>query len=218
MNTEKHLLYVTTSLPSSGGSRQRASASAPSMCRPDRAATVLASLPRQSGRAWRLGPSLLLLLALLALSGCATLVAGGPDHVHVATNPAGATVFVDNAAVGKAPTTVTLDRAKPKVEIRLELAGFAPVTVTRGKSVNGWLLGNVFLGGLIGLLVDIAVNNGEKFDDEPIAVGFGANPPPGPEARIAECTKKREQYIEDARKLPDKRDRLAALRKAPVCR
>lgn len=146
------------------------------------------------------------------------MMAGGPDHVHVATNPAGATVFVDNAPVGQTPTTVTLDRAKPKAEIRLELAGFAPITVTRGKSVNGWLLGNVFLGGLIGLLIDMAANNGEKFDDEPISVGFGGNPPPGPEARIVECTKKREQYIEDARKLPDKRERLAALRKAPVCR
>ncbi len=213
MNTEKHCLatmYATPSLTSSGGLRHRACASTPSSRQPGRAAAVFASPLRLGGN--------LLLLAVLALSGCATMMAGGPDHVHVATNPAGATVFVDNAPVGQTPTTVTLDRAKPKAEIRLELAGFAPITVTRGKSLNGWIWGNLLLGGLIGVLVDVAANNSEKFDDEPISVGFGANPPPGPEARIAECTKKREQHIEEARKLPDKRERIAALRRAPVCR
>jgi PEGA domain len=159
------------------------------------------------------------LVALAALSGCATMMAGGPDRLPVSTNPAGAAVFVDNAQVGQTPLMVSLDRAKPKAEIRLELQGFAPVIITREKSVNGWVFGNLLFGGLIGLIIDSANNNTSKFDDSPISIGFGSNPPPGPESdpRIFDCRKEREREIMEARQLPEKRERLEALRRVRTC-
>jgi PEGA domain len=160
------------------------------------------------------------LIGLSVLSGCATMMAGGPDRLPVSTNPAGATVFVDNAQVGQTPLMVTLYRAKPKAEIRLELPGFPPVIITREKSFNGWVLGNLLFGGLLGLMIDAANDNTSKFDDAPIAVGFGGNPPPGPESdpRIFECRKEREREIMEARQLTDKRERLEALRRVRSCR
>jgi hypothetical protein len=117
------------------------------------------------------------------ISGCATIMAGGPDHVPVSTNPPGATVFVDNMPVGTTPMMVTLNRQNSSGVIRLELAGFAPVTVVRAKGINGWFWVNLCFGGIIGIVVDLVTGDVKSFDDAPIALGmtpgYGpAGPPP----------------------------------------
>lgn len=159
------------------------------------------------------------LVALTALSGCATMMAGGPDRVPVSSNPSKALVYVDNAHVGQTPMMVTLDRAKPKAEIRLEQPGFAPVIITREKVTNGWIFGNILIGGLIGIIIDTVNNNASKFEDTPIAVGFGGHPAPGPESdpRVADCKQLRKQRLQEAMKLTDKRERLEEIRRAPTC-
>lgn len=156
------------------------------------------------------------LTALSALAGCASVMAGGPDRVPVSTNPSGANVFVDNAPVGQTPMMLTLDRSKPKAEVRLELAGFEPITVVREKSINGWIFGNILIGGLIGVVVDAASGNATKFDEDPIAIGFGTNPPPGRDSdpRYLECKKEQPRRVLEARKLTDHYARLKALRAA----
>lgn len=161
----------------------------------------------------------LLIAVLSALSGCATLVAGGPDRVPVSSNPSSASVFLDNAPVGQTPLIVTLDRAKPKAEIRLEKAGFAPITITREKVMNGWIFGNILLGGLIGVIIDGATHNASRFEEDPIAVGFQGYPAPGPDADplVIDCKKLRRQKILEASKLTDKRDRMIAFRAVPTC-
>ena len=115
-------------------------------------------------------------------SGCATIMAGGPDHVPVSTNPPGATVFVDNMPVGTTPTMVTLNREHSNGVIRIEMAGFAPVTVVRAKGINGWFWVNFCFGGIIGIVVDLVTGDIKSFDDTPIALGLtpGYGPPPGP--------------------------------------
>ena len=160
-----------------------------------------------------------LLAALGMMSGCATMMAGGPDRLPVSTNPSGATVFVDNAPVGQTPVMVTLDRAKPKAVIRLEKPGFEPITITREKTMNGWIIGNALFGGVIGMVIDVATNNASKFEDDPIAVGFGANPPPGPESdpRLADCQRRRQRQLLEASKIPEKRQRMVALRAVQTC-
>jgi hypothetical protein len=120
-----------------------------------------------------------------ATSGCATIMAGGPDRVPVSTNPPGATVFVDNVPVGTTPMMVTLDRERSLGVIRIELPGFMPVTMVRTKSWNGWFWVNILCTGLIGLVIDLATGDYKTFDDLPIQVGltpaYGpvAPPPPG---------------------------------------
>jgi hypothetical protein len=118
----------------------------------------------------------------VASSGCATIMAGGPDHVPVATNPPGATVFVDNMPVGTTPMVVTLNREHSNGVIRIELAGFAPVTVVRAKNINGWFWVNFCFGGVIGIIVDLVTGDIKAFDDTPITLGLtpGYGPPAGP--------------------------------------
>lgn len=132
--------------------------------------------------------SVVLGLALLvAVSGCATIMAGGPDQVPVSTNPPGATVFVDNMPVGTTPTMVTLDREHSGGVIRIEMAGFMPITIVRAKSINGWFWANLCFGGILGIVIDLVTGDVKAFDDRPIQLGLtpaygpaGGPPPPPP--------------------------------------
>lgn len=123
---------------------------------------------------------------VFVVTGCATIMARGPDHVPVTTNPPGATVFVDNVPVGQTPMTVTLDRKRNAGLIRIELYGFAPVVVMRAPKINSWFWANLWLGG-IGTMIDLATGNIKSFDETPISVGLMPDPdapPPGRHRRL----------------------------------
>ncbi len=113
------------------------------------------------------------------LSGCATIVAGGPDSIPINTNPPGAYVYVNGEVVGQTPMVLDLDRGRSRADIRIDYPGFQPVQFTRYKSLNGWIVGNFFLG-LWPVLIDIATGNWQHFDEDPIAIGLtpGQAPPP----------------------------------------
>jgi len=118
---------------------------------------------------------------VLAASGCATVMAGGPDHVQVASNPPGATVTLNGMPVGRTPMMVTLDRHLNGL-IGIEAPGYAPVVVGRNKDINGWLWVNICVTGALGMLVDWATGDYNKFDETPIFVNLvpgGGPPPPG---------------------------------------
>jgi len=120
------------------------------------------------------------LLLVTALSGCATIMAGGPDHIPVNTNPPGAAVYVDNMLVGQTPMVVTLNREHSAGVIRLEAPGYAPLTVVRGKNINGWFWVNICTTGLVGIVIDLVTGDVKAFDDTAINVGMtpGYGPPP----------------------------------------
>src|SRR5215470_15150454 len=123
------------------------------------------------------------LLLVTTLTGCATIMAGGPDHVPVNSNPPGAAVYVDNMLVGQTPMVVTLNREHSAGVIRIEAPGYQPVTVVRAKGINGWFWANLCIGGLVGMVVDLVTGDVKAFDDTPIAIGMtpgsGYGPPAG---------------------------------------
>lgn len=106
-------------------------------------------------------------LGLLVYTSCATIVASGPDNVPVSTNPNGARVYVDGNLVGQTPTTISLNRKSEGI-IRLELDGYEPVTIDRDKVLNGWFLGNVILGGLVGVAIDLITSNQGKYSEQAV--------------------------------------------------
>ncbi len=175
--------------------------------------------------------SLLLIAVVSGTSACATMVAGGPDRVSVASNPAGATVFVDSKPVGRTPLTVELDRAHSQGEFRLELTGFRPALIRRNKEVNGWVWGNLLFGGLIGIIVDVTSGNASRFDDTPISVGLtptsspdGAPglPAPGPATATrtianTPCAAERHRVLVEAKQIRDKYERVRMINSAPRC-
>jgi hypothetical protein len=109
--------------------------------------------------------------AVLALAGCATIIAGGPDHVPVNTNPPGAYVYINGQVVGQTPTVVSLDRHDSSAQIQIYLPGFQPVVLVRDKSLNAWTLLNLLVG-ILPVVVDLVTGDIQAYDDEPIALGL----------------------------------------------
>jgi len=98
-----------------------------------------------------------------ALSGCATILHGGPRPIAVSSTPPGATVSIydrDNALVEKnttpfmaqLPTKYSYFKGQ-KYRLVFELPAHAPAEVKLEPSLSGWYFGNIVFGGLIGLLI-----------------------------------------------------------------
>jgi hypothetical protein len=99
------------------------------------------------------------LLAVAAVSGCATVAGGsGPQKVKVESDPPGAAVFVDERPCGVTPTTVALDRNVVH-HIRLEKDGYAATAADLKPGVNPWVFGNLLVGGLVGIVIDVATDS-----------------------------------------------------------
>ena len=159
-------------------------------------------------------------VSVLAVSGCASIVAGGPAHVSVTSNPAGAAVFLNDRQAGQTPMVVELASNLPKAEISLELPGFETVRLTRNKQLNGWVWGNILIGGLLGVAIDYATGAAHRFDDTPINVDFkpGENVVTDkPQLSDADCKEQRRRIFAEAMDIQDAQQRLKVLRTAPVC-
>jgi hypothetical protein len=138
----------------------------------------------------------LIAVALIAqLSGCATLLAGGPDQVPVATDPPGAFVYLNGGYVGQTPTVVTLNRDLP-AQIQIYLPGYHPIVMMRSKTFNMWTIGSLLmLGFLVPIIVDLATGNYMRYDDTGIAVGLVPSQAPPPMWYQAQPPEHREQPL-----------------------
>ena len=110
----------------------------------------------------------LLILAVIAaltfFSGCASIIDPGPDKVSVKSDPEGATVIYNGEKVGETPLEVELDRSKSAV-LAFEKEGYYPLSIMPVKVINGWALA----GGIL-ILIDLALDNENKYSEKPIKV------------------------------------------------
>ena len=98
-----------------------------------------------------------------ALSGCATIVHGGPRTISVSSTPPGATVSIydRNNALVQTNTTPFMAQLPTKYgyfqgqkyRLMFELPAHAPAEVKLEPSLSGWYFGNIVFGGLIGMLI-----------------------------------------------------------------
>jgi hypothetical protein len=105
------------------------------------------------------------LIALGILSGCASIIDGGKtENVQITTTPSGANITViDNRSgqtvfTGVSPTSVALNRSAGYFKgvsytIRISKEGFRDQSLQIQSSINGWYVGNIVFGGLIGWLI-----------------------------------------------------------------
>jgi hypothetical protein len=110
---------------------------------------------------------LILSAALIVFTGCATIIQPGPDRIPVNSNPPGAQVFLDDQAVGVTPMVLAVPRDSDG-RIRVEKEGYTPYSINRDKVVAGWVFGNILLGGVIGLSVDLITHNQGKHPEDPV--------------------------------------------------
>ncbi|NOZ26417.1 MAG: PEGA domain-containing protein [Nitrospirae bacterium] len=107
--------------------------------------------------------SIVSLVTLLFVSGCASIVSKSSYPVAINSFPDGATITItarngQQIYKGKTPTTVTLKSGDgfftgASYTVTFEKPGYEPQTAVIEKQLDGWYIGNILFGGLIGFLI-----------------------------------------------------------------
>jgi hypothetical protein len=108
----------------------------------------------------------------LVTSGCASIISGRTATVKIDSRPSDAAVVIHDkqgheVLTTHTPATVELRRKEgwfwpAKYTATIEKPGYQPTTVPIVSTLNPWVLGNVVIGGPIGLAVDTATGAGWK--------------------------------------------------------
>jgi hypothetical protein len=96
----------------------------------------------------------------IALSGCASIIKGTTQSILITTPPTTGAYCVLTSKEGSwtvtTPGPVKVDKTKDDILIRCTKAGFQDATASIPSDFEGWTLGNLILGGVIGVGVDAA--------------------------------------------------------------
>lgn len=86
-------------------------------------------------------------------SGCATLIHGSRQGMFITCEPRVANVFLDGVKIGQTPFFAKMSRAHNH-KVRISLEGYQPYEVNLTRKLDGWVFGNILIGGVIGIGVD----------------------------------------------------------------
>lgn len=87
-------------------------------------------------------------------SGCATFVKGTHQSIGITSDPAGAYIKADGIDKGKTPMVIKMKRNKAHT-VQFDMPGYKTFEAGISTHSSGWIWGNIFIGGLIGLVVDL---------------------------------------------------------------
>ena len=104
-----------------------------------------------------------IILAIIFLPSCATIISGQRQQVSFSTDPSGAEIRVDGMPVGITPLSTKIKRTSHAVNFQKE--EYKDVDYYFHAKFNGWYLGNLLLGGLPGMIVDLIVGSYQNIDD-----------------------------------------------------
>lgn len=107
--------------------------------------------------------NLVFVLAIMLLSGCASIVSKSSWPFSVQTEPSGVNVSITNKKGveifnGRTPTALKLKSgagffAKESYIVALTMDGYETKKINIECKLNGWYFGNIVLGGVIGMLI-----------------------------------------------------------------
>ncbi len=116
-----------------------------------------------------------------AVLGCAAIFNDTKETVQIATTPPGAQIAVNGAPVGQAPLAVQLDVERDHI-IQASMPGCMPAQVAVDSSLGaGWLIADLFLSGLVGIVVDAATKSWNELSTNSVLINLqcgGAQPQP----------------------------------------
>ncbi len=105
----------------------------------------------------------------LTFVGCASIIHGGKQKIHVNSVPLNAVVRVNEIKV-TTPSTINLSRKESDYVLKFEKFGYRPVEVKLTRTTDGWVWGNIILGGIIGTVVDYSTGAAYKLTPDNISV------------------------------------------------
>jgi len=125
-----------------------------------------------------------------ALSGCASIIKGSSEDIALNTTPvSGASCSLKNGVgewtASSTPATVKVERSKTNIQVHCSKQGYQDGTTQVASGFQLWTLGNVLIGGLIGVGIDWgtgAINDYPSTVNVPMAPVTGDNQAPPPAA------------------------------------
>ena len=107
------------------------------------------------------------LLALLALSSCASLFAQ-PDSILLTSDPSGVSFSTSDGQAGTTPQAVTPRERTKTFTVTFRAAGFEEAVLSSKPRVSNWAWGNVLFGlsGILFIVIDYANPQTRVFPDE----------------------------------------------------
>lgn len=108
----------------------------------------------------KLGTIAALVAAGVAVSGCASIIKGTSQSIVVTSPPVTGAYCILSSKEGNwpiyTPSAVTVDKSKEDILVHCTKPGYQDASASIPSDFQGWTLGNIVLGGLIGVGVDAA--------------------------------------------------------------
>jgi|SRR5579871_3332872 len=108
----------------------------------------------------KLGTIGALVAASIAVSGCASIIKGSSQSIVITSPPVTGAYCVLSSKEGNwpvyTPSAVTVDKSKEDILVHCTKAGYQDASASIPSDFQGWTLGNIVLGGLVGVGVDAA--------------------------------------------------------------
>jgi hypothetical protein len=108
----------------------------------------------------------LAVVASVFLSGCASIVSDNDWNTYLQTDPEKAHCQLNGRDFSRTvdtPSNITLPSSAAPLTVTCQADGYKPEAQTLDTSIDGWIFGNVLIGGLIGVAVDAVRDAGEKY-------------------------------------------------------
>jgi hypothetical protein len=104
-------------------------------------------------------------------SGCATIVKGSTQDLNINTDPVGANCDLSRAgvviaSVNPTPGSVQIKKDKNDIEVKCKKNGYAETSGRIPANFEGWTVGNVLFGGIIGIAVDYSSGALNSYEPE----------------------------------------------------
>ena len=103
-----------------------------------------------------------LFLALLLMTGCATIFTGTKDNISFSSTPSGATIYKDGVEICTTPCNYKIKRSLNDTDIEFKLDGYETRLITLDNELN--LVSIINLGNLLGWGIDALSGAVMKYD------------------------------------------------------
>jgi len=113
------------------------------------------------------------IIAVLVVSGCATMFTGTTDTVNFKTDPQGARVIMESTdglyKEEKATPAIFTIPSNKTYTVTILLEGYKTKDIVLERKISGWVVGDLFIGGIIGLAIDF-ITGGAYVHDKAVNV------------------------------------------------
>lgn len=106
---------------------------------------------------------------ILLAAACASIVSDDDTTTYIATEPENARCELQGDSFNRVvntPASISLPADAAPITVVCEAEGFRQTSLDMDTSADGWIMGNIIFGGLIGVAIDAARGAGQKYPAE----------------------------------------------------